>query len=115
MKPEIKAQWIEALRSGEYKQTKGELRTPNGYCCLGVLTDLYLKKHNDEWEYNERCNQYLYLDCRFGLPEEVMVWADLYESDPYVYTDDTDHTLAHYNDNKDYSFEQIADLIEENL
>lgn len=115
MKPEIKAQWIQALRGGEYTQTKGELRTPNGYCCLGVLTDLYLKEHNEEWEYNERCDQYQYLDSRFGLAEEVMVWADLDNEDPDVYIDDTDYTLAHYNDLLFYSFEQIADLIEEHL
>lgn len=41
--PELKAQWVAALRSGEYKQGHGELRTNGGtrYCCLGVLTDLH--------------------------------------------------------------------------
>ena len=50
--PEIKAKWLEALRSGEYPQTEGMLQrttplpnapgfpeTPKGYCCLGVLAD----------------------------------------------------------------------------
>jgi hypothetical protein len=44
--PEIKAKWLEALRSGEYPQTTGALQrvadygdSPKGYCCLGVLAD----------------------------------------------------------------------------
>ena len=38
MTPELKAQWIAALRSGEYTQGRYNLRTREGhYCCLGVL------------------------------------------------------------------------------
>lgn len=38
MNKEIKAKWIEALRSGKYKQTtEGVLYDGNAYCCLGVL------------------------------------------------------------------------------
>lgn len=33
--------WIEALESGEYKQTTNYLKTKNGFCCLGVACDLY--------------------------------------------------------------------------
>lgn len=45
MKPELKSKWLEALRSGKYKQGKGCLLQvmPDGekrYCCLGVLADL---------------------------------------------------------------------------
>lgn len=35
LRPDIKV-WLEALRSGEYKQGKGSLRVGNAYCCLGV-------------------------------------------------------------------------------
>lgn len=28
--------WIEALESGEFKQTIGQLESNGGYCCLGV-------------------------------------------------------------------------------
>jgi hypothetical protein len=38
----IKEKWVAALRSGEYKQTKGYLRNKKGYCCLGVLTNFRL-------------------------------------------------------------------------
>lgn len=38
MDAELKAKWVTALRSGEYRQTMGVLRgSGGGYCCLGVL------------------------------------------------------------------------------
>lgn len=38
MNPEIKAAWLTALRSGEYRQGKGRLECSDGsFCCLGVL------------------------------------------------------------------------------
>lgn len=37
MDQELKAKWVEALRSGEYKQCKGTLFDGVAYCCLGVL------------------------------------------------------------------------------
>ena len=51
MKPEIKKLWVDALRSGEYKQAREVLRTNGGtsFCCLGVLTDLYCKSNNKAW------------------------------------------------------------------
>lgn len=45
--------WIRALRSGEYKQTKGALAKQrpdgtDGFCCLGVVADVCLSNRN-EW------------------------------------------------------------------
>lgn len=42
MNPELKAKWVEALRSGKYKQAQGKLRTHEGdaHCCLGVLCEV---------------------------------------------------------------------------
>jgi len=37
MTPELKALWLAALRSGEYRQTRDTLKDKDGYCCLGVL------------------------------------------------------------------------------
>jgi len=36
----IRDQWVEALLSGKYHQTKAVLRNESGYCCLGVLCDI---------------------------------------------------------------------------
>ena len=33
-------EWVPALRSGNYKQTRERLRDENGYCCLGVVCDI---------------------------------------------------------------------------
>lgn len=41
MDADLKAQWLAALRSGQYEQGRYVLRTPsNKYCCLGVLCDI---------------------------------------------------------------------------
>lgn len=39
--------WIDALVSGKYKQTKRYLHTKDGYCCLGVICELYKEDHPD--------------------------------------------------------------------
>lgn len=38
---EIKEKWLNALKSGEYKQVQGKLRTNFGHCCLGVLAEIH--------------------------------------------------------------------------
>lgn len=42
MDAELKRKWVEALRSGEFKQGKGRLyrMADDTYCCLGVLAHL---------------------------------------------------------------------------
>lgn len=35
--------WLNALRSGEYKQAQNRLRVNDSFCCLGVACDLYDK------------------------------------------------------------------------
>jgi hypothetical protein len=37
MDAELKKKWVEALRSGEYKQYEGALKEGFSFCCLGVL------------------------------------------------------------------------------
>lgn len=52
MERKLKQKWIDALRSGKYKQGKGRMKRkrPDGYrfCCLGVLEDVL---GNDREEY----------------------------------------------------------------
>jgi hypothetical protein len=109
MNPEIKAKWVAALRSGEYKQGLGYLcDTDYNYCCLGVLTDIYcqevfgtkLKPHVMAHEEGE------------WLTDEVVIWAALPDGDPYV-TGLSDRLSAVNDDG--VSFEEIADIIEEKL
>lgn len=37
--------WVDALRSGDYKQTTETLANNHGYCCLGVACEVF-NKHN---------------------------------------------------------------------
>lgn len=51
---ELAAEWVAALRSGEYEQTKAVLYDPvdNMYCCLGVLCEVAgLEFNEDALEY----------------------------------------------------------------
>lgn len=106
MNPEIKAEWVAALRSGEYAKTTGELHDDVGYCCLGVLCDLHRQKHGGQWEDG------YYLGEFDILPAEVMDWAGLDSQSPAV----DDDGLADLNDGaghwQEHSFVEIADLIE---
>lgn len=62
LKPEIKAKWLAALRSGEYKQTQGTLhyrdrQGNDSYCCLGVLCEI---TENCTSDYDEAHEQFVY-------------------------------------------------------
>lgn len=49
---ENRREWVKVLRSGEIKQAKGQLRTTDGMCCLGVLAKIAgcrWKKIDGEW------------------------------------------------------------------
>jgi hypothetical protein len=141
LKPEIKKLWTEELRSGKYKQQSGYLNVkyPDGtvgHCCLGVLCELAVKagvviKSHPIVEDHPNFDEYY----RFGapgqldpsaaiLPQEVVDWAfveaDQTTRDPVV-LDASDpgpsytSTLAAVNDSGNYSFDQIADIIEVQL
>lgn len=50
MNPDEKAEWVAALRSDKYIQGSGGLRDAfNGFCCLGVLADILVKKGKGQW------------------------------------------------------------------
>jgi hypothetical protein len=105
----VKQLWVEALRSGHYKQGKGQLRsTKNTFCCLGVLCDLYDKQ---AWTKPD-VYTYLYHGEGILLPPAVYNWADI-TSDGQLGPGES--TLMYFNDKAGLSFAKIADLIEEYL
>lgn len=135
MKPDIKAQWIAALRSGEYEQAHGTLRArlesresvreTYGYCCLGVLCDLASKAGIGSWD---TLNTFQDNTGGFDatvLPPGVRRWAGLSQDNPDItLPDKLSTTLANLNDSGHegedgntysgpYSFRQIADVIEQ--
>ena len=116
MNPKVKAKWLEALRSGYYEQGKGRLRTETGFCCLGVLCDLYAEEHKDvHWNASYVEGDYTFLGREGTLPQKVADWAGLKGPIPIVSCDNEPSELAELNDSLELSFDEIADVIEEQL
>lgn len=116
MKPEIKAKWVAALRSGEYKQGHGALRYEDSFCCLGVLCDLAAREGVGAWRED---GTFATSDDSFDVsaslpPKAVGQWAGLMDPNPHVTLGVSRNALSGLNDNGD-TFAVIADLIEAHL
>lgn len=125
MNREVKAMWLDALRSGEYLQGTGALRRKVSgkeyFCCLGVLMDLAEKQ--GLCEYSQHDSGYI-VEREDGsgkwfensvLAAKVAHWAGLRIMDPSVLTEDGfQNGLAELNDNG-MTFEKIANCIEKQL
>ena len=107
MANELKTKWIEALRSDEYSQGRGNLKVANcgpdepaDFCCLGVLCDLV---DHDKW--TEKADGYYLFEGKADYPpEKIMELVGL--------TMDDAKQLAGFNDDDGYLFEDIADFLE---
>ena len=123
MNPDVKAKWLTALRSGEYKQGAMRLykKRNDSYCCLGVLCDLYGKENGETWERSKYANEWLFRGAATTLPLVVQEWAGLDSDNPVLGSGWA--TIAEYNDGADndgeeiqpHTFADIADMIEEHL
>jgi hypothetical protein len=119
-------------RGSEYNETT-QIADGDKFCCLGVLCHLaYLDGATQRWvkpASNLGENQSLYtygdpaklrLSSGGYLPPSVMEWAGLEDVNPratMTRADQSDYlsSLAGLNDSQQYSFEAIADIIEEQL
>lgn len=129
MDQKVKADWVAALRSGDYRQGNGALRWQSPiekldhFCCLGVLCDL-AEKSEVVGSPIVNVTRYFYGETAEDghLPDEVVIWAGLSAEDPdidYHFVNDHDepatyNTLSEANDNG-LTFAEIADIIEEQL
>lgn len=123
MNEEIKKQWVDALRGGEYQQGKEYLLIDNQYCCLGVLCDLHRKQWGEvEWEpltYKDvktNGQGMGYMGATVTLPDTVRSWAELSSYTPTVAHPSFDSKIGldTLNDSG-HTFVEIADLIEAQL
>jgi hypothetical protein len=126
MKADIKTKWVAALRSGKYEQTLSMLRNNEGFCCLGVLCDLYSKETGVGW-FHSPGEGYAMHGNDNTLPIEVRAWAQLAdEFGGYVHVETNEGGATHppylattslteLNDRWGYDFRQIADVIEQQL
>jgi hypothetical protein len=127
MKPELKKAWIDALRSGDYKQASGELQDVDpssgettGYCCLGVLLDIC---GEGEWVPSTTDDEYYapeyVMDFKVdGANDHAEMKETLHNSVLDYFGIDLDtasHLMGANDGGSDYgdnNFDQIADAIE---
>lgn len=99
--------WIDALRSGDYKQTKETLEDSMGYCCLGVACKVLVP------EDKLKLDQIVLGGIMYGqFPEHqpnAPKWLKEINSD---FGHKFDRQLIDLNDEDKLSFEQIADALE---
>lgn len=114
MSPELKAQWVAALRSGKYKQGKTRLYTKeyNSYCCMGVLCAIANKPYTyvDGGGKGVPADE----DCEaMGLPIYNIAASNYFPEDNRIIDGLVDvSTLCALNDRLNKSFNEIADYIE---
>lgn len=101
MSPELKAKWIVALRSGEYKQGRKRLRHMGRFCCLGVLCEVMeIPRAGNGYANN-------YYVAETSLRPSWRKRAGFAQS--------VEETLADMNDTEGKTFAEIADYIEKKL
>lgn len=128
MNKDVLKRWIKALRSGDFKQARGQLaHTRSGttsYCCLGVLCELAADDQVVERTTDEDGIRY----DRFSWsvpPPAVEDWLgtshytvklgkdlDMLSEDDGSYTAGEEISLIRLNDGYRFSFDQIADALE---
>lgn len=119
MNPEAKEKWILALRSGEYRKGTHRLhRLVSGtsfYCVLGVLCAVASKEgvpmKVTVAPYSDDTATVAYDTHYTDLPPAVLQWADLNPEELQI----EDLPLTYINDNLDYTFHELADLIEKHF
>lgn len=114
MNSEIKVKWIEALRSGKYKQGKDALRSRNTYCCLGVLCEVVRSQgHGGEWVLGDNTDGFDFNEGTSGtvLPNTLRKYLGMESTEQFNWQD----KLIKMNDEQDAPFEEIAKWIKENL
>jgi len=128
MTPEDKALWVNALRSGEYKQGQYRLTTVTDEgeerdCCLGVACKVFGAKREVIEVENDITGgvskSVRYEGMGSYLPMSLAVRLNT-EPDPYIEIGEPREgsfasrtaALSDFNDRYDLTFSQIADLIE---
>lgn len=138
MRADIREQWMEELRSGNYQQGSGELHLvkPVGYdvyeeryCCLGVLCLMGVRAGAIDSDRTNEDNLVYYEGEGVYLPQKVIDWAGIKFEGERMFTDSKVEEArgvltagtreAAYRDSKSLSamndslvpFDEIADVI----
>lgn len=113
--------WVEALRSGKYKQTtKGNLKDDEGHCCLGVLCEMSKKAKFSKNPNFNKCYKIGHSGNSGTLPIEVMNEFGLSNpdgmkaSDTSLFIEGAEYLSLSSANDKGVPFNKLADWIEEN-
>lgn len=94
--------WVDALYSGKYRQGKGVLKTDLGsYCCLGVLCEVITGSSS-------------VVGCAPNTSRGAEPWMTKVNNHFRNLHGENNHKdlcLMQLNDNKGYTFDEIADLL----
>lgn len=100
---EFLRKWIDALRSGKYKQGRYFLcNVDDEYCCLGVAAEVLGAK-------KQRAGRNTAYTFKTDDASSTQIISHLF---PDVISEPLEKELAHKNDADGYTFVQIADYIE---
>ena len=125
MNKDVKKKWVDALRSGRFKQGRSRLNYANeSYCCLGVLCEIAVSEGATD---PARLKDGVGRSMTYGWsstvpPDDVLEWAGIDDEPVFPARDDSMHNtwsaankLIDLNDDQRAPFEVIADWIEANL
>jgi hypothetical protein len=121
MDAQLKAKWIQALRSGEFRQAEGMLHNSanDSYCCLGVLCKVMGAEFGQVGEiYGPNYDHVPHIDGKLlssgydeELDSEVAQQVGIPDQSELVMRNDGNTKLGV----PQHSFAEIADYIEKNL
>lgn len=117
---------VDALRSGKYIQGKNVLTqmvdNQDRDCCLGVACKVaienglelsIMKNQSAESEYDTSINNCVrYERTLYTLPGSVKDWYGFLSINPTLQSDSRGNMASVFNDEFNYTFDQIADLFE---
>jgi len=128
LRESVKTKWIQALRSGKYKQGTGRLRDVDKdiFCCLGVLYDIVGRGRScTSWKKDGETAGKSYASL-WGGDVPKAIYACLQQPVTLIHLDEWGRrvidratfpqaVLAQLNDTQYWRFEKIATWIEKNL
>jgi hypothetical protein len=117
MREEIKAEWVDALRSGDYTQCHETLANDSlgSHCVFGVLAEMAAKRRICIRETNQ-AGLVKYDGSFTVLPPSVKEWAGIDDDEIQVCEPNgsCEYSLYELNDSGT-DFDDLADIIEDQL
>ena len=132
MNPDVKKAWVAWLRENTERQGRDVLcKVHSGeearFCIYGSLAELYQSTHDDA-EWDDKPTEYGGYTLMYGIrmrgqershdtfiPKEIAEWAGIDSTGVWVNYHGRRETIMYFNDFTGVTFEEFADIIEEQL